>query len=361
MRKPYYVCGGLQDNGSWCGPSAVRTTAGILNSDWYRDRRRRRVLHRERSDRLDHRLFGVAGRQHQSLRPAHRRDAEHPPENGACGSGARAHGERPDAGRPTACWSTGAHTAGGRPAAGGAAGRGATGRRARWRRPWRRSRQRRPAASIRHELPLLLEHAVHPVAAQSDDGLSRRRTAVPVDDRGDTLDRRRRISRRTSAATTGRSWASTARRRWRRSTTARRRTATSSRSASRRSAPASSGSAPTTATCRSAATAAPPGRTSSRTSRACRRRAHVSRVEPSHFDAGTAYVTFDGHRTDDHKPYVFVTRDFGETWTSIAGNLPEGQRQRDHGGPEEPQPPVPRHRVRLLHLAERRQASGSGS
>ena len=51
---------------------------------------------------------------------------------------------------------------------------------------------------------------------------------------------------------------------------------------------------------------------------------HVSRVEPSDFDAGTCYVSFDGHRTDDHKPYVFVTRDFGQTWTSIAANLPEG-------------------------------------
>jgi len=49
---------------------------------------------------------------------------------------------------------------------------------------------------------------------------------------------------------------------------------------------------------------------------------HVSRVEPSHFDAGTAYVTFDGHRTDDHKAYVFITKDFGETWTSISANLP---------------------------------------
>jgi len=51
---------------------------------------------------------------------------------------------------------------------------------------------------------------------------------------------------------------------------------------------------------------------------------HVSRVEPSHYDAGTCYVTFDGHRTDDHKPYVFKTTDFGETWSSIASNLPEG-------------------------------------
>jgi hypothetical protein len=51
---------------------------------------------------------------------------------------------------------------------------------------------------------------------------------------------------------------------------------------------------------------------------------HVSRVEASHFDAGTAYVTFDGHRTDDHQPYVFVTRDYGESWTAIASNLPEG-------------------------------------
>ncbi|MGE5816105.1 MAG: hypothetical protein ACM36C_16565, partial [Acidobacteriota bacterium] len=51
---------------------------------------------------------------------------------------------------------------------------------------------------------------------------------------------------------------------------------------------------------------------------------HVSRVEASHFDAGTCYVTFDGHRTDDHKPYVFVTKDFGETFTAISDGLPSG-------------------------------------
>ncbi len=49
----------------------------------------------------------------------------------------------------------------------------------------------------------------------------------------------------------------------------------------------------------------------------------VSRVEPSRFDGGTCYITIDNHRNDDWKPYVFVTRDYGQTWTSVSGNLPE--------------------------------------
>jgi hypothetical protein len=36
MRKPYYVYGGLQDNGSWGGPSQTRNAAGITNADWFR-------------------------------------------------------------------------------------------------------------------------------------------------------------------------------------------------------------------------------------------------------------------------------------------------------------------------------------
>ena len=50
----------------------------------------------------------------------------------------------------------------------------------------------------------------------------------------------------------------------------------------------------------------------------------VSRVEASHFKEGTAYATFDGHRSDDFHPYVFKTTDFGKTWMDISGDLPHG-------------------------------------
>src|SRR5262245_6552776 len=35
MRRPYYVCGGLQDNNAWCGPSALRSNNGPVNTDWF--------------------------------------------------------------------------------------------------------------------------------------------------------------------------------------------------------------------------------------------------------------------------------------------------------------------------------------
>lgn len=49
----------------------------------------------------------------------------------------------------------------------------------------------------------------------------------------------------------------------------------------------------------------------------------VSRVVASRFDAGVAYVTFDGHRSDDFRPYILRTADHGRTWTSLAANLPQ--------------------------------------
>jgi photosystem II stability/assembly factor-like uncharacterized protein len=50
----------------------------------------------------------------------------------------------------------------------------------------------------------------------------------------------------------------------------------------------------------------------------------VSRVEPSHFDTLTAYVTFEDHRTNDFTPYVYATNDGGKTFHSIVNDLPTG-------------------------------------
>jgi hypothetical protein len=50
----------------------------------------------------------------------------------------------------------------------------------------------------------------------------------------------------------------------------------------------------------------------------------VSRVVWSQAAEGTLYATLDGHRSNDFKPYVVKSTDYGTTWTSIAANLPEG-------------------------------------
>jgi photosystem II stability/assembly factor-like uncharacterized protein len=50
--------------------------------------------------------------------------------------------------------------------------------------------------------------------------------------------------------------------------------------------------------------------------------AWVTRVYPSRFEAGTAYVTKSNRRGDDFRAFVFRTTDFGATWTSLAATLP---------------------------------------
>jgi len=50
----------------------------------------------------------------------------------------------------------------------------------------------------------------------------------------------------------------------------------------------------------------------------------ISKIEPGHFDAGTAYVAADFHLMDNRDPWIYKTTDFGKTWTKITGNLPTG-------------------------------------
>lgn len=55
---------------------------------------------------------------------------------------------------------------------------------------------------------------------------------------------------------------------------------------------------------------------------------YVSDVVPSQHTDGTAYVTFDGHRGGDYNTYVFSTTDFGATTKSLVSNLPKGEVAR---------------------------------
>lgn len=50
----------------------------------------------------------------------------------------------------------------------------------------------------------------------------------------------------------------------------------------------------------------------------------VSRIVASQYDIGTVYMTQNGKRDDDFSVYVWKSTDFGNTWTSIAGNIPLG-------------------------------------
>jgi len=48
----------------------------------------------------------------------------------------------------------------------------------------------------------------------------------------------------------------------------------------------------------------------------------VSKIEPSHFSGGTAYVAVDAHLMDSREPYIFKTTDYGATWKRVNGDLP---------------------------------------
>ena len=54
----------------------------------------------------------------------------------------------------------------------------------------------------------------------------------------------------------------------------------------------------------------------------------ISIIEPSHFDANTAYIAVDRHKFDDFRPFIYRTRDLGRSWSLIANGIPEGSYVR---------------------------------
>jgi len=296
MREPYVVCGGLQDNGSWCGPSAVRSGNGILNSDWFRvgggdgfytanDPSDWRILYSESQDGATSRLDLGRGTT-VGIRPRG-------PTSGRGGQPA-AGGESAD--QTPVQFGFGPGTASGNIVPPPAAG---TNFRFYWNTPFQLSphnpstiylggerlfksmdrgntwvmsddltrnigRNDRPIMGVDGKAPMASKH--DGAAAYSNVVTISESPVVPGIVWVGTNDGNVQVSR-----DGGLTWKNVVDK--------------------------------------------VPG---------VPKETHVSRVEASPFDAGGAYVTFDGHRTDDHKPYVFVTKDFGATWTSIASNLPAG-------------------------------------
>ena len=50
----------------------------------------------------------------------------------------------------------------------------------------------------------------------------------------------------------------------------------------------------------------------------------VTRVVASAHEASRIYVTLNGYRWDDFKPYIYASDDYGQSWTSLGAGLPLG-------------------------------------
>jgi photosystem II stability/assembly factor-like uncharacterized protein len=62
----------------------------------------------------------------------------------------------------------------------------------------------------------------------------------------------------------------------------------------------------------------------------------VSWIEPSRFEAGTAYVVYDLHQVDNRDPFVFKTTDFGRTFKPIVGGILKSPLSYAHALREDP-------------------------
>ncbi|MGB6482530.1 MAG: hypothetical protein WBE86_03480 [Candidatus Acidiferrales bacterium] len=62
----------------------------------------------------------------------------------------------------------------------------------------------------------------------------------------------------------------------------------------------------------------------------------VENIEPSHFDAGAAYITVNLEQVGDYDPYVYKTSDYGQSWTLISGDVPKSMNSSAHCVIEDP-------------------------
>jgi photosystem II stability/assembly factor-like uncharacterized protein len=56
----------------------------------------------------------------------------------------------------------------------------------------------------------------------------------------------------------------------------------------------------------------------------------IANVEPSRFDAGTAYISVDLHQMGDFDPWIYRTNDFGRSWRKISDGIPRSPHSFVH-------------------------------
>jgi photosystem II stability/assembly factor-like uncharacterized protein len=62
----------------------------------------------------------------------------------------------------------------------------------------------------------------------------------------------------------------------------------------------------------------------------------VDNIEASRYDAGTAYLTVDGHQVNVRDPFVYKTDDYGKTWSLITAGIPHTMLSYAHCVREDP-------------------------
>jgi photosystem II stability/assembly factor-like uncharacterized protein len=62
----------------------------------------------------------------------------------------------------------------------------------------------------------------------------------------------------------------------------------------------------------------------------------ISNIEPSRYNAATAYLTVDLHQVNNRDPYVYKTTDYGKTWKLITNGIPKSMLSYAHCVREDP-------------------------
>ena len=88
--------------------------------------------------------------------------------------------------------------------------------------------------------------------------------------------------------------------------------------------------------------------------------AFVSRVAAVALRRRHVYATIDNHRLNDYETYIYASKDYGQTWTSLNGNLKGEVIKTVDRRHEEPRRPLRRRRDRPVRVARSRRDRGRG-